>query len=136
MTANTELLRSLPDSQPGTQPHNPQSLNIGQPVLILSAQQGIPRFLPTDSPHRTAPECGISRIQNCFRRCAIANPIKIVVFYKNMNNNVENGQFYKSNATITRILCRKTIEYLYCYFKKMTSSNMLNAIVINNQCVI
>ena len=74
--ADTDHIRSLPDSQPGTQSHDPQPLTIRQSVLILSAQQGILRLLPTYNSHRTAPEFGISRIRNCFRSCVIANQIK------------------------------------------------------------
>ena len=111
MTANTELFRSLPDSQPGTQPHDSQPLTVGQFASCFSAQQGIPRLLPTNDPHRTAPECDISHIHNCFRRCAIANPIKIVELYKNMNNNVENRYFNRSNATRSQCLCIKQEKY-------------------------
>ena len=93
MTADTELLGGFQYSQPGTQSHDPQPLTVRQSVLILSAQQGIFRLLSTDDPYRTAPECNILQIRNCFRRCVIANPIKIVELYKNMNNSVENGYF-------------------------------------------
>ena len=59
VTADTDHIRSLTDSQPGTQPHDPQPLSARQSGIILSAQQGILRLLPVDNPNKTAPECGI-----------------------------------------------------------------------------
>ena len=107
MPTDTDHIRSLPYSQPGTQPHDPQLLTIGQFVSSFSAQHGIPRLLSVDNPHRTAPECVISPHQKYFRRHAIANPINSVELYKNMNQNVENWNFAKSKATIVRILYKK-----------------------------
>ena len=111
MQADTDHLRSLLDSQPCTQPHNPQPLTIGQIISSFSAQQGIYWLFPTNNPHRTAPQCDISKIQNCFRRCSIANSIKIVEINKNMNNNVESRCFNRSNATRSQCLCIKQEKY-------------------------
>ena len=80
-----------------------------------------------DNTHRTAPECGILHIQNCFRRRVIANPINTVELYKNMNNSVENWDFSKSNSTIAHVLCIKAIKVyvMFCYL--LTLRIMLEA---------
>lgn len=122
--ADTDHIRSLPDSQPGTQSQNPQSLTIGQFASFRSAQQGISRLLSVDNTHRTAPECGISHHQNCFHRSAIANPINTVGLYKNMNNNVESRCFNRSNATRSQCLCIKQEKYPWSATMKTTCNKL------------
>ena len=80
MPANTDRLRSLPDSQPGTKPEHFQPLAVSKRIHITSAQQGIFRLLSPDHFHRAAPErriwhCG--NIWQCFRRWHIDNQIKM-----------------------------------------------------------
>ena len=87
------------------------------PPTVSAGKQCCVRLFPADYPHRTALECGILQIWNCFRSRVIANPIKIVELYKNMNNSVVNGNFNKSKATIARILYKKAIKvYVMLYF--------------------
>ena len=80
MPANTDRLRSLPDSQPGAKPEHFQTLTVSKRTHITSAQQGILRLLSPDHFHRAAPECVIQLYGNmwqCFRRWHIDNQIKM-----------------------------------------------------------
>lgn len=71
MPANTDRLRSLPDSQPGAKSEHLQPLAVSKRIHITSAQQGILRLLSPDYSYRAAPECGIYAggiIREYFRR--------------------------------------------------------------------
>ena len=51
MPANTDRLRSLPDSQPGVKSEHFQPLAVSKRIHITSAQQGILRLLSPDHFH-------------------------------------------------------------------------------------
>lgn len=80
MPANSDRLRSLPDSQPGAKSEHLQPLAVSKRIHITSAQQGILRLLSPDYFHRAAPERGIQlcgNIRKCFRCRYIDNQIKM-----------------------------------------------------------